>query len=1198
MTTGGSAARVHGDISVAGKNPWTQYFGPTNTPMATNAYERYSEQNYDLPEAYRGKNIYLRDTLNDLITGEGRTAFYTSSLLPWEQTDQISFAWNEFHFNEQLAGRVPHEGVSRLVTSSKRSRQDKSVRRGLAMVLEHGFMGTPDGMEMYRRNMIGIAQSVQETANHDVLSAILSTEVYDKQWESQHGVVTTGLERTVEDEVYRYAAVQKQKNGLDLLVEDVKKKMGRYGVVADTLICPPKLSVYMNMVRPEKTDYYLGGQLATQNIRKGGSLMSFRSLSVFETRSFDVYNGEPPIDLTLRPRQVGEYYVLGSKDKGIEIYDEQVDDWVYFSKIELMHKLNKQKNSMFGFNYQSAKDFDDGWQGRKEAVFEGWRNRKYGAQDTRDFYSTEPSGETGMYKGGDYPTNAGGGFFPNRTDEHNREREAAELGSFGASFQSDVGMGAANTGDTLLRAVMASALQQHRSVLVSMPAAAQRTASAVLKTLVESGWSTSTDHEGGHFCEHGVPSYSLVSGNSKGFSAQDVPIQYTQVNIVDGAVHHSFSRSLADMVVTSVMSRGGCSYMPNQTVSGASARRAVVHRADELCETLTQACGNTAELQKDLVSLFSLSAQTTEFQQCFAGNSGSASDARVEATADGWTGHCGLHMSYAGLKLICAHGSPLQVEAAARWTNAVDAACSVLAAQQLPAVTAFIASSLPANYFCTAGGGANSRSTTSTDATKTWLFSVMSNTRFGHSLLPVAISGTVAHAHKALRGDTILCPAYALSAFCASQKGIVGGLALVNSSIGLSGVTAPNQVPEVNAARWQLGTPLPGSPILSMLGQSRSGSKRSLEGTGSSSRKKRGGGSGGGSVMQLNTDRVHWGVKDMIQPRSTAVLRTGASAVALAATLLGTGLVGAKVDPARAKKFGAGGPRSALRPDEVAEYEAEGGDKGKKFGDATDYSIAEVDGALVVADASDILLFRPFIEHQMHSVIMMKAGAETGKTYYGHNNVTVGDDAIRKMHYVNLTFYSKAVVKESKNISVIEDVYMAGYNGGNNAEFFSDVHDSNQKEKRVDKMNYSTAAGRKGPSILLGTHQSGGKAIPNPCNITGKHSSSYDPTPEAHSLHFTGAAAMVHTYGLQNLAKYDKQQNPGAMGKMYFEHSRPVNTTCFRGAHYLHRRTGRKYMPNTGHLGPTYPGVKAVRSGQNKHMLSEHELSLSKSLSK
>jgi hypothetical protein len=129
-----------------------------------------------------------------------------------------------FLADQTLAGRVPHEGVSRLVTSSRRQYAEKTVRRGLAMILEHGFMNSAEGKNMYKQNLLQIAQCVQETANHDVVSAYLTCTSYDKEWEKKHGIKQDGVRRMLTEEVNRTACVQKTVYGLDILSEYSKPR--------------------------------------------------------------------------------------------------------------------------------------------------------------------------------------------------------------------------------------------------------------------------------------------------------------------------------------------------------------------------------------------------------------------------------------------------------------------------------------------------------------------------------------------------------------------------------------------------------------------------------------------------------------------------------------------------------------------------------------------------------------------------------------------------------------------------------------------------------------------------------------------------------------------------------------------------------------------------------------------------------------
>lgn len=65
--------------------------------------------------------------------------WYTTIALPWAQTDQVNVTWNEWHFDNHLADRVPHEGVSRLVTTSKRQFKQHIVRRGLAFIMGKSY---------------------------------------------------------------------------------------------------------------------------------------------------------------------------------------------------------------------------------------------------------------------------------------------------------------------------------------------------------------------------------------------------------------------------------------------------------------------------------------------------------------------------------------------------------------------------------------------------------------------------------------------------------------------------------------------------------------------------------------------------------------------------------------------------------------------------------------------------------------------------------------------------------------------------------------------------------------------------------------------------------------------------------------------------------------------------------------------------
>ena len=76
------------------------------------------------------------------------------------------------------------------------------------------------------------------------------------------------------------------------------------------------------------------------------------------------------------------------------------------------------------------------------------------------------------------------------------------------------------------------------------------------------------------------------------------------------------------------------------------------------------------------------------------------------------------------------------------------------------------------------------------------------------------------------------------------------------------------------------------------------------------------------------------------------------------------------------------------------------------------------------------ILFRPHERYRMGTVIHMVAGSVTGNTLFGHLDTMRGANVAQKMHLVNVTFYAKNVIWESKNIVRAENVLCAGYDGG------------------------------------------------------------------------------------------------------------------------------------------------------------------------
>jgi len=273
------------------------------------AEDRFAHETYNLPKAYEGKNKHLESVLDYLVTEED--AWYTRSVLPWVLTDDLSVKWDIFRFNKTLMDLEPHQGVPRYVTAERESRSDRLVRRGLAFIIEHGFYKTDQGRQHYLMNLRQIVDSVNETAYHGVIHALLSSKNHYKEWERQHGATVTRAGQLLRQQRRRWAVVQKQERGLYLLDAELKDQMKYEGVSPDVWILPSKMSIYVTMVPSAEVEFYRKGSGAAANLEKGpDNLLTFRGSKVFETRPFDIdFIGEPR-DLLVRQRQIGEYFVF------------------------------------------------------------------------------------------------------------------------------------------------------------------------------------------------------------------------------------------------------------------------------------------------------------------------------------------------------------------------------------------------------------------------------------------------------------------------------------------------------------------------------------------------------------------------------------------------------------------------------------------------------------------------------------------------------------------------------------------------------------------------------------------------------------------------------------------------------------------------------------------------------------------------
>ena len=312
--------------SDTGNHPLANYFGNVEEPYKKMlAEDKFAHETHNLPKAFEGRNKHLETVINYLVTNDND--WYTSEVLPWVETEDLSIKWNIFKFNKSIMELEPHQGVPRFVTAERESRSDRLVRRGLAFIIEHGFYTTSEGRQHYLMNLRQIVDSVNETAYHGVIHAILHADQHYVEWRRQHGSRVNRIADLQRQQKRLWGIVQKQERGLYLLDAELKDTMRFEGVVPDTWIVPSKMSIYCTMVPSTETEYSRGGPNTLDSMEKGPKkMLTFRGSKVFESRPFDIdFIGEP-YDLLVRRRQIGEHFIVGAGDAAA---DGQRDTYIY-----------------------------------------------------------------------------------------------------------------------------------------------------------------------------------------------------------------------------------------------------------------------------------------------------------------------------------------------------------------------------------------------------------------------------------------------------------------------------------------------------------------------------------------------------------------------------------------------------------------------------------------------------------------------------------------------------------------------------------------------------------------------------------------------------------------------------------------------------------------------------------------------------
>ena len=328
---------------------YEEIFGPSARDIKYDSQRSKRHQRWHLPDTLAGYNPFLTDRIDGLITDATNSPF-TSVILPYQYVSKPDgkLKWNAWSFDEGMASRVPYESAARVLTQTKRSFAAYTVRQGLAIVMEHNFMASPEGMENFRNQVKQMVGSIQYTNDLDVHMALIQAPSYARTIAEKYHTPNRTPQQLVRQYIDLFGIVQKNPNALDLLIEEAKAQMRDWGSQEPTfLLCNGKLTMQLTM-SPEKTNYVTQGIDGVKRLRAGPDIPSYRGVNIIKSRAFSMEKNMPPRDVLRRRVRVAEYYWIpadaANVDRSFEFYDQGRDSWVTFKFPELLQAANMKGN--------------------------------------------------------------------------------------------------------------------------------------------------------------------------------------------------------------------------------------------------------------------------------------------------------------------------------------------------------------------------------------------------------------------------------------------------------------------------------------------------------------------------------------------------------------------------------------------------------------------------------------------------------------------------------------------------------------------------------------------------------------------------------------------------------------------------------------------------------------------------------------
>ena len=229
-----------------------------------------------------------------------------------KEQNNPNIAWDSIKFDKTLIDMEPEQGIPRYVTVEREAHTDFMVRRGLALMVNHGFASTPGGQKDFMYKVATIAGAVQETCDQSGVMALLRC----KNMYSGHITEMVRDAHSAYDmfqhELWKWGIIQHSQRGWYHMDAEAESILQTGNVEPDTWIVPSRMRSYAAMGQHAETEVYRAGEkTARGNLELGKKNFStFRGKKVYEVRPYQLDIDGRVVDPLNRTRMIGDFFIV------------------------------------------------------------------------------------------------------------------------------------------------------------------------------------------------------------------------------------------------------------------------------------------------------------------------------------------------------------------------------------------------------------------------------------------------------------------------------------------------------------------------------------------------------------------------------------------------------------------------------------------------------------------------------------------------------------------------------------------------------------------------------------------------------------------------------------------------------------------------------------------------------------------------